>query len=130
MVRFLCCAFAVMAVVTGCGPAIGTVKGRLVENGQPTKFPPTSASVQMSPVGADDKPDANVVYSAVVNEDGTFEVVASGGKLPPGKYMVAVEVIGKDGAKYKQFNATVSKVRREIKSGSNELTIDLAKPEG
>jgi len=123
---------AVLAVVltaAGCGPSVAKVKGRLVENGQPTSFPPMTASVQLTAVGPNGQPDNTKVYACVVEPDGTFELVAAGGEIPPGKYLVAVEVTGKSD-KYAAFATGATKVRREIKGGQNELVIDLAKPEG
>ena len=79
-------------------------------------------------VGPDGKLGINQAYTAVVNEDGSFEVVVSGGELVPGKYQVAVQFRGGD-PKYKAFAAPDSPVRRELKGGRNELIIDLAKPQ-
>ena len=99
--------------MTGCsGGGMGKVKGKLVENGQPTTFPSTQASIQLSPIGPDGKPDLTKIYSAVVNPDGTFEVVASGGEVPTGMYLVAIEMTGKGGERYKQFSANSSAIRR------------------
>jgi hypothetical protein len=74
-------------------------------------------------LGADDKPDPNRTYTAMLNPDGSFELVASGGELPAGVYQVTVDIAGKVGEKYKAF-AT----RRELKPGANDLTLDLARP--
>src|SRR3954471_12435245 len=88
---------AAMAVVLagGCGPSVAKVKGRLVDNGAPMTFPPTTVAIELSPIGADGKAEGNTVYSAVVQEDGGFEVVASGGTLPPGTYRVGIIATGK-----------------------------------
>jgi hypothetical protein len=123
-------AVALLAVVAGCGSGKARVKGRLVENGQAKKFPATQVALEFVPLDADGKPEPGKSYTAVVNEDGTFEVVASGGELPPGKYQVTVTATGDLRAKYRAFAAPTSAIRREIKAGKNDLTIDLAKPEG
>ena len=125
--RVVVLAAALVALAAaGCGseePA--TVKGRLVENGNPKEFAPSTVAVQLSPVGGDGKADAARMFTAVVNADGSFEVVASGGKLPPGKYVVEVRLPGKG----KNGPNTVA-TKRDLKAGPNDLTIDLAKPEG
>ena len=87
-------------------------------------------ALEFIPLDADGKPAPGKSFTAVVNEGGTFEVVVSGGELPPGKYQVAVTATGELRAKYKAFAAPTSAIRREIKAGKNDLTIDLAKPEG
>ncbi|MDB5307667.1 MAG: hypothetical protein JWO38_1869 [Gemmataceae bacterium] len=109
---------------------MGRVKGQLVENGQPKAFPAYQAFVQLTPVGAEGHLDVARSFTAVVNEDGSFEVIASGGELPAGMYQVAVQARGKLGVQLKAFAPPQSPVRREIKPGSNLLTIDLAKSEG
>jgi hypothetical protein len=121
---------AVALVATGCDPATAKVKGRLVENGQPLSFPPTTASVQLSPCNPDGTPDMSKVYACVVEPDGTFVLHASGGEVPTGKYFIAVEVTGKPDPKFKPFSGPTSPIRRDLKSGMNDLTIDIGKPEG
>jgi hypothetical protein len=113
-------------LVIGCGGGKARVKGRVVDNGQPMTFPPTTAAIELTPIGADGKPDVSAVFTAVVNEDGTFEVFASGGELPPGQYEIKVTGYGKLATRLKAVPA----LRRELKGGTNDLTIDLSKPEG
>src|SRR5256885_1606722 len=112
---------AVSLACAGCGGGPARVKGRLVENGQPMKFPPTSAAVEIALLKDDGTPDATKTYNAVVNEDGTFEVVASGGQVTPGTYRIGVQLTGQLAGKYKELAPGSSSVRREIKSGLNEL---------
>lgn len=114
----------------GCGSSMARVKGRLVNNDQPMSFPPTAAAVIIAPIGADGKPDQMKSFTAVVNEDGTFELLASGGELPPGQYQIAIQAPGKLKEQLKKFAVPNSSIRRELKPGSNELVIDVAKPEG
>lgn len=111
-------------LASGCGSEAAKMKGRLVEHGQPKEFPPTVASVQFTLI-VDGKPNPSKSYPAVVNTDGTFEVLASGGQLPPGTY--EVEIRGPIGDKK---GAAPLILKREIKAGQNELTIDVAKPDG
>lgn len=120
-------AVGLLSLLSGCGgEEMGRLKGRLVVNGQPKEFPPSSASVQISLIGADGKPDVTKAYSAVVNPDGTFEVVASGGKLHPGTYQVEIRHPPPKGG---AAPVTIT-TRREVKPGDNDWTIDLANPEG
>jgi hypothetical protein len=115
----------------GCGgSAKAKVKGRLVSNGQPMTFPASQAAVSLAPIGADGKPDTAKSFTIAVKEDGTFELVASGGELPTGNYQVAIQAMGKLGQQLKGFASPNSPVRRELKSGANDITIDVAKPDG
>lgn len=111
--------------LAGCGgPDMAKVKGQILEGGQPKSFPPTSHSVEIAAVDASDKADPAKTYTAVVNADGTFEMLASGGQLPPGRYLFTVRgpTIKKKGIEAPQGAI------RELKGGENAITIDLAKP--
>jgi hypothetical protein len=111
-------------VAIGCGSdATARVKGRLVENGQPKTFPPSTYSVEIAPLDASGKPDANKMYTAVVNADGSFEMLASGGKIIPGKYEFSV----RGGAASKKGPPPKGSTR-DIVSGENDITLDIAKP--
>lgn len=112
----------------GCGSSLAKVKGRLVNNGQAITVPATQVAVILAPLDAEDKPDPLKSFTAVVNEDGTFEVLASGGELPPGRYQVAIQAQGKLKEQFKALAVPNSPIRRELKPGPNELTIDIAKP--
>lgn len=113
-------------LTAGCGQSKGTVTGMLVENGKSMSFESNQAAVQLTLVGPAGTLDNKHSYTAVVDEDGSFEVVASGGELPLGTYQVAVQLRGGD-PKYKSLAAPDSPLRREIKAGKNELIVDLAK---
>ena len=112
----------------GSGPA--RVKGQLTENGQPKAMPAGTSSVLFTLVDPDGKPDAGKSYTAVVNADGTFEVVASGGELPPGTYIVSIQVRGKLAGLARGLSGLDSPIRRELKPGQNDLVIDLTNPTG
>jgi hypothetical protein len=90
---------------------------------------PTQAALQFTPLGPDGKPEAASSFTAVVNENGTFEVVASGGKLPAGTYQVGLQTYCKLAGKYRALAPPGSPIRREPRPGWNDLTIDLAKAE-
>ena len=62
--------------------------------GQAQKFKANQAHLEFIPLDADDKPQPGKAYTAGVNEDGSFEVLASGGELPPGKYQVTITARG------------------------------------
>ncbi|MBM3979993.1 MAG: hypothetical protein FJ304_06860 [Planctomycetes bacterium] len=115
----------------GCGgPKLAKVKGKLVTNDQPMTFPLASAGVIFTPLSAEGTPDPSKAFTAVINEDGTFEMLASGGQLPPGKYQISIQAQGKLKEQLKKFGEGVSPVRRELQPGPNELVIDFGKPEG
>src|SRR4051794_5375044 len=116
---------SVVALLAGCDSGIAHVKGRIVENGQPLTFGMNQAAVELTPLGADGQPDVAKTFTAVVNADGSFEVVASAGKLPTGQYQIAFRGYGAMASKGKG----IPPFKREIKSGTNELVLDLAKPE-
>lgn len=123
--RFLLLALGVLALgVAGCGgPPMGKVKGQIFENGQPKSFPPASHAVEIAAVNASGEADPTKTFTAVVNEDGTFEMLASGGQLPAGTYAFTVR-----GAGTKKGAAPPKASKREIHSGDNQITLDLAKP--
>ena len=114
----------------GCGSTTARVKGRLVTNDQPMTFPATQVAVVLTPLDAGGNPDPAKAYTAVVNEDGSFEVLASGGELPPGQYQIAIQAMGKLKEQFKKLAAPNSPLRRELKPGPNEIVIDVAKPTG
>lgn len=128
--------FGVLVVVlAGCGgsdPA--RVKGRVVDGGQPVVVPQGEApgAIILSPVGPDGTPDRAKLYTASLAADGAFELIASGGSVPPGNYQLSIEVPvkGKAGEKFKPFSGAQSPIRRELKPGQNDLTLDLANPNG
>jgi hypothetical protein len=114
-------------LIGGCGESMATVKGKVVEDGKPMRFESNQAAIQLTLVDQDGKLDNKHSYTAVVNDDGSFEVVASGGELVLGNYQVAVLLRGGD-PKYKVLAPPDSPLRRELKSGKNEIIVDLAKP--
>lgn len=130
--RFSTCALALLlslSFLSGCGKTTGELKGQIVEDGKPKSFESNEAALQLTMIGPDGKFDNNHSYTAVVNNDGSFEVVASGGELRPGTYQVALQFRGGNPT-YKSLAAPESPIRREIKSGRNQFIIDLAKPQG
>lgn len=125
---------AAAALLAGCGGAgMGKIKGKVLENGQPVTVT-GQASLVFTPIGADGK-IGNKAYAAGLNPDGTFELVASGGEVAAGLYNVTLEVAGGKGAEgapagLAKHRAAFRDVKREIKPGENDLTIDLTKPGG
>jgi hypothetical protein len=115
-----------LAVTSGCGGGgEAKVKGRLVENGQPLSIQ-GQASLVLVPKGT----ESRASYAVNVNEDGSFELVASGGSVPPGTYEVTLEVNASGSSPMARLKGKVIKVPMELKPGTNELTIDVAKPNG
>lgn len=117
----------------GCGEAPSQVKGQLLENGQPLVIPVSSIpqSVVLVPLNPDGT-ETGRMYSAIIAPDGSFELVAAGGAIPPGNYKIslAMAVTGKAGEKFKRLSVAESPLRKELKPGANDFTIDIAKPEG
>ena len=106
----------------GCGDnTTGQVTGRLVENGEPKQFPPTSYSVEFVLTGGPVEPENMKAFTAVVDTDGAFQVRASGGLLPVGKYEVTIR------PPLNKKIAARSPMLREVKPGMNEYTFDIAK---
>jgi hypothetical protein len=125
---------AVALLLAGCGGGgMAKIKGRVLENGQPVVVP-GQASLVFSPARPDGKA-GDKAYAATLSGDGTFELVASGGELPPGDYVVSFEAVGGPAtgtgpsglAKYRD---TFKDVKQRLKPGDNDLTFDLAKPGG
>ncbi|HEY1186970.1 MAG TPA: hypothetical protein VGE74_04900 [Gemmata sp.] len=112
---------------TGCGAAPAKVKGRLVSNGEPMSV---SGQVAVTFTALNGDGTGGRSFTAMVNPDGTFDVVVSGGELPPGLYKVSIVAVGKAADNYKGLVGDKSPVRRELRPGPNEITIDVSKPEG
>jgi hypothetical protein len=125
MLRCLSFGLALCALLlAGCGgPPAAKVKGVVLENGQPKTFPATSHSVEIAPVSASGDVDKSRMFTAVVNTDGSFEVLASGGELPLGTYLFTVR-----GQTMNKKGGPPAGAKRELVGGVNEITIDLAKP--
>lgn len=116
---------------SGCGESSGKLKGRVVENGTPVPVP-FQAALMFTAVDANDKPIQMKSYTVNLDPEGTFELFASDGSLPTGKYMVSIESpmpAGSTGLlKYKTaLKYPGSKLRVELVRGMNDLTVDLAK---
>lgn len=125
---------AAALLLAGCGGGGNAkIKGKVLENGQPVSVA-GQASLVFSPAGPDGKAGAKA-YAAGLNPDGTFELVASGGEVPPGDYVVSFEFSGGKGigasptglAKYRE---SFKNVKQTLAPGMNDLTFDLAKPIG
>jgi len=80
--------------------------------------------------------DPNFNFPCMVKPDGEYEMVASGGELPPGQYRVSLEVqitksVNKQGTPkmVDRFNGKLSRdrsnVKVEVKPGANDLPVDL-----
>ena len=125
--------FAALAIsAAGCGSSLGRIKGRLVENGQPVTID-GQAALMFYHLGDDGKPNPSKAFPLPLSKDGSFELVASGGAVPPGNYLVSFDVNAKKSDKglgrFKdKFTYPTSTLRQEVKAGENDVTIDLAKP--
>jgi len=69
-------------------------------------------------------------YVAVFDGNGSFKVTGKDGKgLPPGKYRVTVEHLKKKEDLFKgAFSGKRTPIVREVTNSSNEIVIDLDKP--
>ena len=133
---FLLAALAVCAVSAGCGrSALVKVRCQILKDGVPPEVQPgDSALVVFLPfVEGGGVPDDSYLAKGVASVPWTFEVPGkTGDGIPPGKYRIAVKHLrgarGEDvleGA----FAPDKSPIVREILE-SQELTIDVGKPEG
>jgi len=109
---------------------MGQVKGRVVDNGEPIAVD-GQAALMLYRINDAGQPDEAQSYPIPLEKDGTFELVASGGSVPPGTYLVTLMVHGADPKKgigrYKNaFPYPDSKLKQTVEPGSNEVTIDLS----
>ena len=117
----------------GCADSTAKLKGRLLEGGQPVNFAGHQTGLSFHLL-TDGKTDPNWIYPAAVAPDGTFEMLASGGTLPPGRYRVQLESWGsaRGGPLTDRFGGRFSKDRSrvecEVTPGRNDLMIDLPPP--
>jgi hypothetical protein len=123
---------ALAVSAAGCAGNQGRLKGRVVENGQPITID-GQAALMFYQIGADGKPNPSRSYPIPLSNDGSFELVASGGEVPAGTYLVSLEVNAPKSStglgRFKgRFTYPESALRHEVKAGANEVTIDLAKP--
>lgn len=116
-------ALSAAVVALGCSSKAGRVKGQVVENGSPVKVQ-GQAALMFDLVGPDGKADPTKGYPVPLNPDGSFELVASGGDVPPGTYRVTVQVNGPKAASG-IFHYKGQSLTQEVKAGSNNLTIEL-----
>src|SRR5690242_18087426 len=114
----------VALAAAGCSDS-ARVKGRLVANGQAVEAP-VQAALMFYLIGTDGKPDTRHAYPAPLAADGSFELVASGGVVACGTYLITLEVNATQSAtgvaRYKsRYNYPNSPLRHLIKSGRNDL---------
>lgn len=115
-------------LLTGCGERLVTVKGTVLNNGQPLAIGPTgSVLVTLVP----DVPPGTPFTTYPGRADpatGNFQIDE---QVRPGKYKVAVEqndpLPGDDKLKGK-FSPQNTTITREVVDEKTPLTIDLAKP--
>ena len=118
------------AFLMGCGsdgPANVSAKGQLLKKGQPLQIA-NGVFTQMVFYPATETKDLKTytTYSAMLNPDGTFEVVS----IPPGKYLIALELLGNSGDLCKGlFMKQNSKLIRDV-TGKESIQIEITKPKG
>jgi hypothetical protein len=123
---------AVGLPAAGCGdPVKYQTRGRVLKNGEPFHPPgDDTLRVTLMPISEDGSRARDWYVASYYLEDGTFRVRGNDGKgMPPGKYRVLVEQIRNRNDVLKgAFFAEKSPFVREIRNGSDEITIDLGKP--
>ncbi len=140
----VCSAFA----IAGCGENAGKLKGTVVDGGKPVGSEGQQVSLSFHPMKPDGSFDPSNCSTAVLNTDASFEFVASGGTLPPGKYKVVISsvgsaegppALGKEKKKKSEKPAdrfaghstfATSKLTVTVEPGKNEVVLDLSKPAG
>jgi hypothetical protein len=113
----------------GCsGSELGTLKGRLVDNGVPVPLPVgvSQAFIVFQLLDADGKPIRLSTYTAMLDKDGSFVLANSGGELPLGQYLVAIDADFKHFEKAKKLALPDSKARITIVRGANDVAIDIS----
>lgn len=127
-----------LCVWGGCGEPTARVRGQLYE-GDGRKFTlqdGEQGAIMFFALSSDGQLDPLHVYSALLMPDGAFEVQVSDGRIPVGKYRIALDLgfTGPpDGKKHRRgdrlagrFSRDQSPLTVELKSGDNNLSIDLA----
>ena len=134
--------------IAGCGENAGKLKGTVVDGGKVVGSEGQQVSLSFYAMKPDGTADAGNCSTAVLNADGSFEFVASGGTLPPGKYKVVIAsagsaegppTVGKEKKKKSEKSVdrfaghstfATSKLTVTVESGKNEVVLDLSKPAG
>ncbi len=130
----------------GCGTDTGTLKGSLVDGGKPVGSEGQQVSLSFHPRKPDGAFDEGNCSTAVLNGNGSFEFVASGGTLKPGTYRVVIAGASSASGPGTQSTAkekskkpdrfaghstfAASKLTVTIVAGKNDVVIDLSKPAG
>jgi hypothetical protein len=113
--------------LTGCSEKVVTVKGTVLNNGQPLSVGPTGY-VQVTLVPDVPPGTPYTTYPGRADAAGNFQIEE---KLKPGKYKIAVEqndpLPGTDKLQGK-FSPQTTTIKREVVDEKTSLTIDLAMP--
>lgn len=126
----------VMGCLALCLPACGRnepakvrASGQLLRNNQPLKLnTQVMKNMVFHPYEAVKQDQHYNTYSAMVEEDGTFKSEVD---MPPGKYLITLELLDAPGDLCKGLFATKenSKLVREV-TGKESLKIEITKPTG
>jgi hypothetical protein len=123
----------ICGLVAGCGgPGMARVKGQLIDGGSPVTLSGERGEVVIvfNLLDGEGKPVPFKMYSTLVNADGTFEIYASGGELPPGTYQIGLAAEKSKNPKFKPFALPKSEARITFVPGANDIQVDLSKPKG
>jgi hypothetical protein len=120
-------------LVAGCGgPVRYQTRGRILKNGELFRPPEGDTfRVTLVPINDDGSRVTNWYAANYHPEDGTFTAAGPDNKgVPPGKYRVCLEQLrNRNDVLRGAFFGDKSPYVREVRSSSDEITIDLAKPE-
>ena len=140
--------FGSVLALVGCGADAGRLKGTVVDGGKVVGSEGQQVSLSFYAMKPDGTADAGNCSTAVLNADGSFEFIASGGTLPPGKYKVVIAsvgsaegppTLGKEKKKKSEkpvdrfaghSTLATTKLMVTVEPGKNEVVLDLAKPTG
>jgi hypothetical protein len=125
-------ALAFLASGCGTGPTKYQTYGRILKGGEPFQAPKDDAvRVTLVPIPEGGARVMNWYAASYNPKDSTFRASGpDGAGIPPGKYRVCVELLHKRNDMFKgAYFGDSSPFIREVRSRSDEITIDLAKKE-
>lgn len=121
--------------VSGCGPSLIKVKGRILRGGKPQLGEKNDAVMVVFYPYSEGGAGPEEAYTANFSSarDGSFEIRGKTGKgIPPGKYRIGVKLLYGRGDKKDrlrgEFGPQNSTIVREITSSIKEVLVDLDAP--
>jgi hypothetical protein len=118
-------------LLVGCGDGKLRTKGQIVKDGAPYTVDEMDVlRITFVPIPEAGEKFMDAYLATFNNSDGTFVAFGKDGKgVPPGKYRIAVERLrNKKDLLRGAFDTEKSPFIREVKTASDTLVLDLAKP--